>query len=96
MFQKRMAELPGITMTPEEQLEQDHVTECRRSGKIVCPEEYDFLMPTHFSQLTAEENELIQRAREVGFRGFFSSSPSLEQQAKNYVKAAAEFLNRPR
>lgn len=90
-----MAKTPRSTMTTEEQADQNHITECRRPGKIVCPQEYDFLMPRHFSQLTAEENELIQRAREAGFHAFFSSSPSLEQQAKSYLQAAVEFMNEP-
>jgi hypothetical protein len=34
-----------------------------------------------FPSLAKEENELIQVAREKGYRNFISSNPSLEQQA---------------
>lgn len=47
-----------------------------------------------FPELTDKENEIIKKARELGFAVYYPAFPNAKMQAKNTLEGAKEFLKK--
>lgn len=49
---------------------------------------------TKFPELTDDQNQIIENARQLGFSGYFPAYPTAQHQAVWTLSAAKEFLRR--
>jgi hypothetical protein len=47
----------------------------------------------NYPELTKDENQIIRKARRLGFADFYPSFPNAETQSKNTLNGAIKYLN---